>query len=78
MIALRDETPYFARRRGMSLELTVAGKTMRFASICVPLFERLERGPVSVEEIDTLLPEGQGRAFVKLLLLEGLISVLGR
>lgn len=73
--SLCDDTPYVLRRTPKTIELLVAGKSLGFPAEYGALFARLERGPMTVADVDAVLPGNVGRALVKMLLLEGLISV---
>lgn len=74
-VVLRDDAPFMLRRTGATLELLVAGKSLGFPATYAPLFERLQQGPMTLPQVDAILPNNVGRSLVKMLLLEGLIAV---
>ena len=74
-VTMRDDTPYLLRSAGDNKELLLAGKSIAFPPSYGAVFERLEHERLTMREVDDALPGGVGRAFVKMLLLEGLVAV---
>jgi len=71
-----DETvPYVVRQRGEGIELLIAGKVVAFPPVCKPAFERLQRGPATLAELDPELSPEHRALLVKLLVLEGLAII---
>jgi hypothetical protein len=71
-----DETvPYMVRRRDGGIELLIAGKVVAFPPLCETAFERLQRGPAVVQELDPGISPEHRALLVKLLVLEGLAII---
>ena len=75
MLSLRDDVPYLIRQDGDRVEILIAGKSLGFPANHNAVLERLQRGPATIPELDKLLPSNLARALVKMLMLEGLITV---
>jgi len=67
--------PFVLRRTGATLDLHVAGKSLALPAGYEPFFERPQRGQMTMLQVEALLPGDVGHSLVKMLLLEGLLSV---
>jgi hypothetical protein len=73
-VSWRSDAPHLLRRRGEAMEVFVSGKSLTFPPECTALIERLARAPMTVGEIDALLPVA-GRQVLGALALEGLLAI---
>jgi hypothetical protein len=73
-IVWRSDAPHLLRRRGNAMDVFVSGKSLTFPPECTTLIERLARTPMTVAEIDALLPV-VGRHVLGALALEGLLRI---
>ena len=73
-IAWRSDAPHLLRRRGEAIEVFVAGKSLTFPVECTALIEQLARAPMTVADVDALLPVA-GRQVLGALALEGLLAI---
>lgn len=74
-IALRGDGPFVLRDWGANVQLVAAGKTTTLPAGCTEVLRALAAGPLTLAAIDALIP-GRGAELVRLLVLDGLASVL--
>lgn len=75
-VRIDPTVPYLVRKRGEGgIELLIAGKVVAFPPICLPAFERLERGATTAYEMDPALSPEHRSLLIKLLVLEGLVII---
>jgi hypothetical protein len=75
LLRLNDRFPSLLRERAATLELLVPGKALGFPKACLAALEQLRSGPVRFDALDLPLSDADRRAFVKSLVLEGLMLV---
>jgi len=74
-ITMRDDMPYQVRDRGERLDIVLAGKVVSIPALARAGFARLEAGPVTLTELDAVLPAGVARTFVHTLVVNELVTV---
>ena len=74
-IAVRDDAPFFIRAAGADIQLISAGKATTLPGNCAAAIRALTSGPMTVAAIEALLP-GSGAALARLLVLDGLATIL--
>ncbi len=74
-VRIDEAVPYMVRRRGEGIELLIAGKVVAFPPLCKAAFERLQRGPATVQELDPSISPEHRALLIKLLALEGLVVI---
>jgi bifunctional lysine-specific demethylase and histidyl-hydroxylase NO66 len=75
-VRIDERVPYMLRPRpDGGIDLLIAGKAVAFPPVCKPAFERLQRGPVTAQEMDPNLAPEHRNLLIRLLVLEGLAII---
>jgi hypothetical protein len=74
-VALRADAPFVVRANGEDIVLVAAGKATTLPGNCVAVIRALKTSPMTVAELEALLPDA-GHALARLLVLDGLATIL--
>jgi hypothetical protein len=76
-IAMRADAPFVTRASGADLQLIASGKATTLPAECAPAIRALESGPMTVADLEAIVP-ASGKALARLLVLDGLATILDR
>jgi Cupin superfamily protein len=74
-IAIRSDAPFLLRDHGANVDLVEAGKVTTLPAGCAKAINALLTGAMTVAAIESMLP-GSGIALVRLLVLDGIATIL--